>query len=164
MKNSTTKIMNRFPNLEQYLNSNDRIILSDDVLFSMNNVEQAFLRLAWFFENPDKENFNLETLYKNLDNDSLAFALEVIYNFFANDTYLMQKPNFSIVTEDSEYYNQSQFARFLKENGLTFTRSKLNTYLKRGIVPQPDLTVSDSNFWLKKTCQHYLDENKSKDN
>lgn len=42
---------------------------------------------------------------------------------------------------EDHYMNQSQFADFLKDNGLHYDRAKLNMYVKRGIIPEHDFTV-----------------------
>lgn len=160
MKRATTEIITFFPNLEQYLTDNESVILSNETLSSLMDMEQTFLKLAWFFEKPDRENFNLECLYKTLEDEWLEFALEVIDLFFKEDTYLIKNTTTSFVTEKDTYLNQSQFANYLKDNGLTFTRSKLNTYIKREKVPAPDLVVGGVKYWLKVTCENYLQEEK----
>jgi len=158
MKQATKRILEYFPMLEKYLPSNENTILSDNALSQVSEVEQVFLRLTWFFENPEKENFNLETLYKQLDNDWLEFALEVILTFFKEDTYLIQNPSHSIITDGDYYMNQSRFAEFLNENGLKYDRSKLNVYLDRGIVPKPDIIISGTMYWERSTCEKFLYE------
>lgn len=156
MKRATKEILTFFPNLKNHLNDNESAMLSDETLSTLMSMEQTFLKLAWFFENPDKENFNLETLYKTLEDEWLEFALEVIDLFFKNDTYLIKNQTTSFVTEKSTYLNQSQFADYLKEHGLTYNRSKVNTYMKRGKLPGPDLVVGSTKYWLIATCENYL--------
>jgi len=158
MKQSTQLIVEQFPVLRDQLIKNESVILTDQVLSNLNQVESVFLRLAWFFENPNEQNFNLETLYKELDNDWLEMALEAIYIFFREDTYLISEPTHSIITEGDYYMNQSRFADFLQENGLNYDRSKLNVYLQRGIVPEPDITISGTEYWEKRNCERFLEE------
>jgi hypothetical protein len=56
IKTATKSIIEKLPVLEKYSNSNESTLLSDQVLSDLTEVEQVFLRLAWFFENPEKEN------------------------------------------------------------------------------------------------------------
>ena len=160
MKKSSAMILKKFPFFERHLNDYASTILTDNALSNYNEVEQTFLRLLWFFENPEKENFNLESLYKNLSDEWLSFALESIFVFFKEDTYLIKNPSFSLVTEKSAYYNQSDFVRFLNENKhlheLNFSRPMFNSYLKRGHIPEPDLVVGGSKYWTKGSCEKYL--------
>lgn len=162
MKVATKQIVESLPVIEKYLKSNENTILTDQALSELNEVEQVFLRLAWFFENPNKENFNLESIYKHLDNEWLELSLEVVYTFFHKDTFLVQKPTHSIITDGEYYLNQSRFADFLKENGLPYDRAKLNIYIKRGKAPKPDITISGTKYWERLTCEQYLREELSR--
>lgn len=164
MKNATKKVLDYFPMLEKHVPEHDSTLLSNETLSKLNETEQIFLRLIWFFENPDKENFNLESLYKEVDRDWLAFALEAIYSFFKNDTYLLDKQDFSMVTRDSKYLNQTEFANYLTENGLNYSRHKLHVYLNRGNIPAPDLTISNAKYWLLSTCDRFLNHEKQRMN
>lgn len=161
MKRATKKIIQRLPQLEKHLNDDESVLLADEVLSKMTDVEKTFLRLCWFFESPDTQNFNLETIYKNLQDDWLEFALASIFAFFTGDTYLIKKSNVSLVTEDTEYLSQAQFAEYLNENGLKYDKKKLNTYLTRGRIPSADLEVGGRKYWLKDTCRAFLKLNKA---
>lgn len=160
MKKSIQMILDYFPMLEEHINDSESTLLRGEILSKLDNPQRTFLSLMWFFENPDNENFNLESLYKNLDGDWLSIALESIITFFSNDTYLIKEPTFSIVTEKATFFNQAEFVKFLDENkdvhGRNFSRPMLNTYLKRGDIPQPDLVVGNSKFWKEETCKSYL--------
>jgi len=156
MKKSTQEIISYFPSLKDYLQDNENILLTDEALSKLNDTEQVFLRLAWFFENPDKENFNLETIYKKLDGEWLSFALQVIFEFFEKDTYLLQETKFSVITEGSVYYNLADFARYLTNNGCEFSRQKLNVYVKRGVTPDPDIIVAGVRYWAEGTVESFL--------
>lgn len=161
MKNATKEILSYFPMLEKYLNDNDNVLLFDETLSNLTDEEATFLKLVWFFENPDEQNFNLEMLYNYFSDDWLEFAIETIDLFFKHDTYLIKRPTTSFVSESKDYLNQTEFADLLVSNGVPFTRQKVNIYLKRGKMPQPDLTISNSKFWLASTCLEYLNEVKS---
>ncbi|MCP3029617.1 hypothetical protein [Halobacillus sp. A5] len=156
MKKSTALIVNQMSSFEKVMPTNENVNLDDEALKKFNDVEQTFLRLVCFFEEPDDENFNLASIYKHLDDDWLNLALQAIHVFFSEDTYLMKKPTFSVIRESDEYKNQTQFAQYLKEHGLQYDRSKINVYVKRGIVPTPDLEIAGSKYWKGSTCEVYL--------
>lgn len=157
MKIATEMILDEFPILEEEITANESVLLSNQALEKLSEVEQVFLRLAWFFERPEEENFNLDSLYNHLDNDWLEFALEVIYTFFHKDTYLIQNPTNSIITGKDIYMNQTRFANFLNENGLKYDKAKMSTYIKRGIIPPADITVSGTKYWERLTCENFLE-------
>lgn len=157
MKQSTQLILEHFPTLEKHLKDYDSHILSSETLVNFNEVEQTFLRLLWFFDNPEKENFNLELIYQTLSDSWLSLALESIFIFFKKDTYLLQDPKFSLVKESDTFYNQSDFANFLNENNHeNFSRQMVHTYLKRGLFPEPDLIIGNTKYWKKETSINYL--------
>lgn len=158
MKAATNEILAYFPGLEKHLNDNENVLLSDNTLSALTDVEAVFLKLIWFFENPDDQNFNLEILYKSLSDEWLEFAVEMIDLFFKKDTYLIRNPTTSFVSDNKEYLNQKEFADFLVSNGIPFTRQKVNIYLKRGKMPHPDLTISGVKFWFVSTCLKYLED------
>lgn len=162
MKKSVKMIVDYFPYLEKHKEDYSSVMLVSETLDKFNETEQVFLQLIWFFENPEKENFSLELLYNHLSDEWLSLAIESIYTFFHNDTYLLKKPNFSLVNDDSIYFNQSDFAKFLNENkhlhGMNFSRQMVGIYAKRKTIPEPDLVINNINYWLKETCQNYLDQ------
>src|SRR5207253_2913317 len=92
MKRSTKRIMEMFPKLKGKLKAYENITLAEEALKGLNDVEATFLKLAFFFEEPESGNFNLGLLYKHLDNGWLEFALELMVQFFREDTYLIQQP------------------------------------------------------------------------
>ncbi|WP_121614220.1 hypothetical protein [Mesobacillus foraminis] len=138
MKKTTQRIIEKFPMLEELLSDYDN---SGGALGEFDEIEAAFLGLARFFESPGKESFDLGTLYRHLDNDWLEFALELITDYFREETYLIQKPSYSIIKDGSDFYSLTQFAEELSKRGLRYDRQKLNLYFERGKVPQPDLVV-----------------------
>ena len=156
MKKATQHIIEKFPMFEDKLLAHENIELGADALKSLDPVQHTFLKLACFFENPDHKHFDLNTLYQQLEDDWLEWALELITLYFREDTFLIKKPSFSIVKEnDSNYLNQSQFADFLMENGLKYDRAKVKNYYDRGLIPAADLIVSGTKYWLKSTVQQY---------
>lgn len=159
MKKSTQMILNYFPMIEDHINDVDSVVLRDKTLSDLDNPEYTFLCLVWFFENPNKENFDLGILYKNLDDYWLSKALECIYVFFTKDTYLIKKPTFSIISDKDTLYNQADFVKYLDQykslHGRNFSRAMLNTYVKRGIVPQPDVVIGNNKYWNEESCEEY---------
>ena len=165
MQKSTAKIIDMFPQLEKYLPASDSTLLTDEVLNSLPKTQQVFLKMAWFFENPEENNFNLETLYQSLDNDWLEFSLKCINDFFYKDTYLIMKPNYSLLVDGEEFYNQAEFADYLSKNlGTEYSKSKLSIYEKRGSAPGHDLQISQRKFWHKDTVHSFLENELKKIN
>jgi hypothetical protein len=66
---------------------------------------------------PEREEYDIGLLYRNLDDEWLEFSLELISTFFRDDTYL-KSPTFSMIRDGEEYLNQAQFADHLNEQGL----------------------------------------------
>lgn len=160
MKKSTQLILEKLPMLEKHMKDYDSHILSSETLEQFNDVEQTFLRLLWFFENPEKENFNIELIYQSLDDGWLSLALESIFVFFKEDTYLLKDPDFSLIKETDTFYNQSDFAVFLNEHKnvhqKNYSRQMVHTYLKRGLLPKPDLIIGNTKYWKEETSINYL--------
>ena len=161
MKNTTKRIVEKFPNLEEKvleMNGSGLVIVDD--IQSLDSVEGTFLKLALFFEDPKNAHFDLAFLYKELDNDWLEWALELITQFFQEDTYLIQKPSFMIIKDGSDYLNLTQFAQYLTDQGLRYDRQKVNLYYERGKIPQPDLWIGGTKYWSRDTATKYSKEEK----
>jgi hypothetical protein len=110
---------------------------------------------------PEQEHFNIGWFYQHLDNDLLEFALELMTQFFREDTYLIQKPTFSLIREGSkDYYNQKQFADFLSENGLNYDKCKLNVYYHRGKILEPDVELAGTPYWRKTSVETFCEQEK----
>jgi hypothetical protein len=155
MKKTTGRIVESFPEFEGKLNAYENIELIEEALKGLDETQETFLKLAWFFENPEHENFNIGYLYRYLDNDWLEFALELITEYFREDTYLIRKPSYSLIKDGSDYLSLSQFADYLSEQGLRYDRQKLNLYYDRGKVPEPDLVIGGIKYWSIKTVQSF---------
>ena len=104
MKKTTRSILDTFPMLEPYLLKEASSPFSAEDIVKLNDIEQTFLKLAWYFEDPSEHDFNLRDIYETLSDDWLAFALEKIMLFFRDDTYLLKEDKVSIVTDGDEYY------------------------------------------------------------
>jgi hypothetical protein len=102
-------------------------------------------------------------LYHHLEDEWLEFALELMVQFFREDTYLIQKPTFSILREPTDnYFNQKQFADFLSENGLHYDKRKLNVYYSRGKLPKADIELAGTPYWSKYTVEGFYKKEKNR--
>lgn len=116
MKNTTQKIINQFPQLKPLLDESNKEVLKTSSTLS--ELEKTFLQLARFFEKPNEEAFSLQLLYQHLEDEWLEFALQLIAEFFKNETHLIKNPNFSIIRDSQDYYTQSDFACYLEDKGI----------------------------------------------
>lgn len=160
MNKTTKRIIELFPSFEAVLKDSDHI---KDAIKELDEIEGTFLRLACFFQDPGHENFNIGLLYKHLDNDWLELALELIAQFFKEDTYLIQKSTLSFVrNESNDYYNQKTFADYLSEHGLNYDKRKLNVYFHRGKLPEPDLQLGGTPYWERKSVEKFCEQEKER--
>ena len=81
----------------------------------------------------------------------------MIHLFFLKDTYLIQEPTDSIIMAGDYYLKQGRFAAFLSESGLNYDKAKLSMYIKRGIAPKADITISGTKYWERLTCERFLE-------
>ena len=164
MKYATRRILETFPAFKGEVHAYENRQLVEEALKGLDDVQTTFLQLAWFFEDPESETFDIGLLYRHLDNEWLEFALELITEYFQKDTYLIQKPTYSLIREDSDYKSMSQFAEYLSEQGLRYDRQKLNLYFERGKVPQPDLVIGGIKYWSGETVQSYGEQEMLREN
>lgn len=150
MKSTTKIILESIPVLEDYLLDGSKEVNE------LNQVEITFLNLIRFFENPEESSFDLKMLYDNLSDDWLYLALSSLSVYFKQDTFLMKGVNHSLVNEAKAYMNQTEFVEYLKKNGENYTTAKMSVYIGRNIVPEADLIISDTRYWLKSTCENFL--------
>jgi hypothetical protein len=164
MKKTTKEVIEKFPMLKDKLNDYQNLFLTENSMKGLDEVESTFLRLAWFFEEPESESFDLRMLHQNLDNDWLEFALELVTRYFREDTFLIQKPSYTLIKEDdgSNFFSLSQFADYLKREGLRYDRQKLNVYYKRGKVPEPDVVIGGVRYWSKSSVVLYGEKEKER--
>ena len=131
MKKTTQRIVEKFPNLKDKVleRQGSGLVIVDDYAISRSS-GAIFLKLALFFESPEKAHFDLASIYKDLDNDWLEWALELITQYFQEDTFLIQNPSFTMIKDGSDYLNLTQFAQFLTEQGLLKElKTKINYYM-----------------------------------
>jgi hypothetical protein len=162
MKKSTRRVIETFPLLEQKLLEHGSNELEEEIPRPLNQIQSTFLKLAIFFEKPESAYFDLAVLYKNLDDDWLEWALELITQFFREDTFLIKKPSFALIKDGSEFLNLSQFANYLTEQGVKYDRQKVNLYLERGKIPEPDLLVGGTKYWSSSTVIKYCEKEKQR--
>lgn len=149
MKNATQNLIDSMPVLKKYL-------LGENVDNIEDPVEKTLLNLAYFFENPYENQFQLNEIYLNLEDDWLILALNSISVFFQQDTYLIKEQGHSYIKNDVNYFNQKSFVDFLNENNQNFSEAKMSVYIKRGIIPAPDLIMDNRRYWKETTCREYL--------
>lgn len=156
MKKTTEKIIHEFPYLKGKI---EEVIQGPFTEASLETVEteadKTFIRLAYYFEYPNWQGFSLSFLYQHLDNDWLEFALKLITHFFAEDTFLIHEPAYSVIFDGREYMGQSDFGRYLEGRGLNYSRSKMAVYKERGKLPNADVMIGGTSYWKKETVEKY---------
>ncbi|MDR0140156.1 hypothetical protein RFW18_20545 [Metabacillus idriensis] len=163
MKQSTGRILDTFPVIKGKMNAYENSLSAEEAMEGLNPVEATFLRLAWYFEDPEHQSFDIGLLYRQLDNDMLELALELMALFFKEDTFLIKKPGLSFVRKGSnDFFSQKQFADYLKENGLNFDKSKLNVYYRRGKIPEPELDLAGRVYWSKTLVERFCEKEKGR--
>lgn len=161
MKKATEKVIESFPMLESKISACENELLIEESMKGLNEVEKTFLKLIWFFEDPKSQSFDIRKLYLHLTDEWLELALELMTDYFREETYLIQtKSTFSIVKEEDEYLGMSQFADYLTENGLKYTKQRINMAYKRGKMVEPDLVISGVKYWSIETAEKFLEKNK----
>lgn len=163
MKQSTWRILETFPAFNGKLKAYENVLSAEEAMDGLNPVEATFLTLAWFFEDPGRQEFNIGLLYNHLDDDWLELALELMALFFREDTFLIKKPALSFVRKGSNgFFSQKQFADYLKENGLNYDKRKLNVYYHRGKIPKPDLELGGTVYWRRASVETFCEQEKSR--
>ncbi|MGP9041926.1 hypothetical protein [Cytobacillus kochii] len=77
-------------------------------------------------------------------------------DYFCEETYLIQtKPTFSIVKEDDEYLGIRQFASYLTQHGLNYSKQRVSVSFKREKMPEPDLVIAGVKYWSIETAQKF---------
>lgn len=163
MNSTTMKIVKLYPSIEPVLQSTKKcnVTLTDE--------EKVYFELASFFENPSTNDFRLSSIYKNLRNEKLTTALELIQEFFLTQTYLVNKDLTLLATNDitgalildgtynTDLFNMNDSANFLTENGLSYTKEKINLYANREKFPKHDLKIGKIRYWKLETLQELID-------
>ncbi|MBM7554516.1 hypothetical protein [Thalassobacillus pellis] len=154
MKHSVGFVVARFPNVRRRLDGQE---LSQP----LNDVEQVMYQLCLYFDHPRAHTFALQQIYDLRDGKWIAFVLEAIRLFFERDTYVMAGETLPSFVQDSErgaYFNQSDFARYLQDQGIPYTQNKIAVYRKRGKFPSEDFIFDGKPFWLRETVLRFVEE------
>lgn len=145
MNQTLNYILDNYPNVKKKINGQN---------VQLTNTEDVFFQLAKFVENPEQYSFNINLLYKFLENDDLIFALQTILYFFRNETYLIQdKESFIVQQKKERILNQTGFADYLKENGLNYYPAKIRVEYYRGKLPKPDIMINEKPHWYETTVK-----------
>ncbi|WP_461611858.1 hypothetical protein [Cytobacillus kochii] len=161
MKKVTERVIKNFPMLESKITAYENVLLIEEAIKGLNEIERTFLKLVWYFEEPESQSFDMRNLYLYLSDEWLDFALELMTDYFRNETYLINtKPTFSVIKEEDEYLGMSQFADYLTENGLKYTKQRINMAYKRGKMVEPDLVIAGVKYWSIETAEKFLEKNK----
>ncbi|MDQ0186645.1 hypothetical protein ACFOST_22335 [Cytobacillus kochii] len=161
MKKVTEKVIESFPVLESKITAYKNVSLIEESMKRLNEIEKTFLKLIWFFEEPESQSFDIRNLHLHLADEWLELALELTTDYFREETYLIQtKPTFSIVKEEDEYLGMSQLANYLTENGLNYSKQRINMAYKRGKMAEPDLVISGVKYWSIETAEKFLEKDK----
>jgi hypothetical protein len=152
MKSSIKAIYETYPEVEKKM--------QDKNIQLKTNQDEIFFQLALFINEPEKYSFNLSLLYQFLEDDELIFALETVFKFFKNDTYLIKNQKHLLIKDlknELDLFNQQMFSDYLNENGFNFSPPKVNTYLRRGTnnFPEADIKIGGKPYWLKETVERY---------
>lgn len=161
IKNATRKVIKYFPSLKDKVEFYNDKELAEKELVNLNEVKAVFLRLIWFFENPDEQDFSIQYLYKHLNNDWLRLALEVITEYFEEDTYLLineKKSNTSLIKEDKvkDLLSMKEVSELLMSCGYNYYPQKIATYLKRNKFVEPDVIISNIKYWKPHTIDKFM--------
>lgn len=160
MKQSTKRIMEYMPMLEQHLELIEQGKSLEGLYEDHHHLQKTFLQLIAFFENPDVYNFSMQELKDTIQDEWLELALESVMHYFYKDTYLIKSSTVSVIKEDEPYYNQTDFAKRLSEAGFKYDRNKVHVYHKRGVIPPADLKVADAIYWKENTVDAFIREQK----
>lgn len=150
MKNATQEILVKYPNLAPYVNEND---LPSDWT-SLNKHEQALAALVRFFEY--EEAFELNRIFEEVDPDWIPFALERLWTYLHEDTYLTKTQKPLIIKNSSELLNQQNFAELMNEHGYNMDVKKIHMYRKRGKLPKETALIGGKPYWIKEDVLRYI--------
>ncbi|MBU8732552.1 hypothetical protein KM915_21110 [Cytobacillus oceanisediminis] len=97
---SVNYVLNFFPAIKPLLTEQKR----KNILL-LNEVEKTFLDMCRFFLNPSNKSFDYGSVYRYLNDEWVVVALKALEIFSKQDTYLIQKPNHSILISERSSYN-----------------------------------------------------------
>lgn len=154
MNDLQNEIITRYPNIQKKINQPS---------FDLREAREITLyNLIQFINEPEQYQFQLNELYHYLDGEDLVFALKIITQYFENKTYLLKDHRHELMKEllnDVDLLNQSNLSRYLIDKGYKLGKNGkiiVNTYYRRGNLPEPDLFIHDKPVWFKETIEEHL--------
>lgn len=94
---SIRHLMIYFPHFQ-----NDKGELISKKELNLNSTESVFFDLCLFLKSPNTQHFDFHKVYENLRGEWIEIALEALELFSREDTFIINKPNYDIITEDQE--------------------------------------------------------------
>ncbi len=153
--NSTQMIFELFPPVKKMFEVNaDRKTLEKE----LTTTELCFWELANFTSEPQLEGFDLQKVYLHLDADHISIFLDVLHTFLSKDTYLNKKLPVQLIRDEDQLLNQTGFAKEISAYDKSYTLSKVNTYYKRGNLPEPELIIKERPYWKTSTVQKFISD------
>ncbi|MGP9041927.1 hypothetical protein [Cytobacillus kochii] len=72
MKKATKRvIIKHFPILKDKISAYENVLLIEETLNGLNEIEKTFLKITWFFEEPESQSFDIRNLYLYLTENGL---------------------------------------------------------------------------------------------
>lgn len=153
---STQMIFELFPPVNKMFEINAD---HETVEKELSTTEFCFWKLANFTSEPQLNGFDLQEVYYHLDAEHVAVFLDVVQTFFSKDIYLNKKLPVQFIRDEDELLNQTGFAKEISAYDESYTLPKLNTYYKRGNLPEPDLIIKERPYWKSSTVAKFVMEN-----
>ena len=94
---SIRHLMIYFPHFQ-----NDKGDLISKKDLNLNSTESVFYDLCLFLKSPNTQHFDFRKVYENLRDEWVEITLEALELFSREDTFIINKPNYDIITEDQE--------------------------------------------------------------
>lgn len=161
MNRALELIYQRYPIIEQAM---DHPPFSLD----MTDEELVFYQLSLFFLNPNRHDFLMSSVQRDLEDEGLEFFLSTLKTFYVSDTDKMYNAN-NLLRSDVEeldsnmYFKGSTFVKRIQEEipNTTFVQTMFWSYLStKTAIPQPDLIIDSVKFWKDSTINKFIEEEK----
>lgn len=162
MKNALKLIYQRYPIIE-------KAMANPPFSLDMNDEELVFYQLSIFFSNPNKHDFLLSSVQKDLEDEGLEFFLKVLKVFFEEVTGKLYNANMFIPLDHDDmneemYFKGSTFVKRIQEEipNTKFVPTMFWSYLaKKSTIPQPDLIIDSVKFWKSSTITQFIEREKN---
>lgn len=161
MKNALKLIYQRYPIIE-------KAMANPPFSLEMNDEELVFYQLSIFFSNPNRHDFLLSSVQKDLEDEGLEFFLKVLKVFYEEVRGKLYNANMFIpidheAMDEDMYYKGNTFVRRIQEAipNTKFVPTMFWSYLaKKSTIPQPDLIIDSVKFWKGSTITKFIEEEK----